>query len=61
MSDTPTPLQESSPLSIKMPAEMRQRIEELASKEDRTASAVVRFYLRQALGMNNEPATDDEP
>lgn len=60
MSDTPTPLQESSILSIKMPVEMRQRIEDLAAKEERTASQVVRFYLRQALGMNDEPSADDE-
>lgn len=47
-------------MTIKMPVELWQRIQDLAQKEDRTASATVRVYLRKAFGIEGEQE-DNEP
>ena len=63
MSETaqlPTPDTPNPSLTIRIPQDLRQRIDEIAAREDRTASSVVRYYLGEALGMSPQPTTETE-
>jgi predicted transcriptional regulator len=58
MSDETTQATQTNPITIRIPNDLRDRIEQIATEEDRNASYVIRNILRKALGMTDETQTE---
>ena len=59
MSDNETAPDDNATICIRMPRDLRDKIDQIAASEDRNASQLIRVTLRKAFGMTDEPQTEN--